>query len=462
MKVTPHSRQVLRLHNALFVLLFAACLGLVGWLSTRYVYEADWTSSGRNTLSDASVALLKEMNGEVSITAYAREASPLVRRRISETVARYQRRKPDIRLSFVNPDVEPQKARELGITSDGELLIEYRGRTERLEEISESGLTNALQRVARGGERRLVFLTGHGERDPMGEAGYDYSSLAQQLKAKGIEVDKLNLGQTPSVPPDTTVLAIVSPQVDVLPGEVGLIGDYVERGGNLLWLMDPGPMHGLEPLAKRLGVEFESGVVLDPNVSQVGLLLFGTNDPRVVLVAGYPPHEVTRGFELNTLFPIAGALTFAETGGWHGADILKTLSNTWLATGELSGAVKYREGKDTPGPLTLGVALSRDRPGAPHDGAEAAPTQRAVVVADSDFLSTAFLGMGGNLQLGLNLLNWLSSDDRLIEVPARTAPDLSLQFSRLDMGVIGFGFVLGLPLALLASGLVIWFRRRRR
>jgi hypothetical protein len=227
--------------------------------------------------------------------------------------------------------------------------------------------------------------------------------------------------------------------------------------------MDPGPMHGLDPLAKRLGLKFETGVVLDPNISQVGLLLFGTDDPRVVLVPSYPPNDITRGFDLNTLFPIAGALKLAETGDWHGADILKTLTNTWLATGELSGSVKFREGKDLPGPLTLGVALSRDRPGAPRDSSPAAvPSQRVVVIADSDFLSSAFLGMGGNLQLGLNIVNWLSSDDRLIDVPARTAPDLSLQFSRFDMGIIGFGFVLGVPLLLLGSGLTIWFRRRRR
>jgi len=474
MEVTPRSRQILRLHNVLFVLLFVASLGLLGWLSTLYVYEADWTVSGRNTLSEASAALLRELGGEVTITAYAREASPLIRKRIGELIARYQRRKPDIKLVFVNPDLEPQKARELGITTDGELVIEYQGRTERLSEISESGLTNALQRVARGGERRLVFLSGHGERDPMGNAGYDYAGLAEQLRTKGIKVDKLNLAQTPTIPVDTTALAIVSPQVDLLPGEVNLIGDYVEKGGNLLWLMDPGPMHGLDPVAKRLGLTFENGVVLDPNVSQVGLLLFGTNDPRVVLVPSYPPHDITRGFDLNTLFPIAGAVKVASPDGWRATEFLKTLSNTWLATGELSGAVRFRQGKDVPGPLAVGVALERDRPGAaghqdnasgarqPEKAAISPRPQRAVVVADGDFLSNAFLGMGGNLQLGFNVVNWLSSDDRLIDIPARTVPDLSLQLSRITMGVIGFGFLLGLPLLLFGSGLAIWLGRRRR
>jgi ABC-type uncharacterized transport system involved in gliding motility auxiliary subunit len=467
MKVTPRSRQVLRLHNVVFVLLFLAFLGLLGWLSTRYVYESDWTVGGRNTLSEASTTLLKGLQGEVVITAYAREASPLVRKRITEMVGRYQRRKPDIKLVFVNPDQEPEKTRELGITTDGELVIEYQGRSERLEEITESGLTNALQRVARGGERRLFFLTGHGERDPGGDAGYDYLGFAQQLRTKGITVDKLNLAQTPQVPPGATALAIVSPKTDLLPGEVKLITDYVEHGGNVLWLMDPGSMHGLEPLAKELGLDFERGVVLDPNVSRVGLLLFGTNDPRAVLVASYPPHDITRDFDLNTLFPIAGALKVTETGGWHATEILHTLSNTWLATGEISGAVRYQPGKDMPGPLTLGVALNRDRPGAQQDKGDkkpagSTPAQRIVAVTDADFLSNAFLGVGGNLQLGLNVVNWLSSDDRLIEIPVRTAPDLSLQFSRFAMATIGFGFLLVVPAALVGSGLTIWLRRRRR
>lgn len=459
MKVTPGAKRLLRLHDLLFVVLLLAVAGLCGWLATRYVHESDWTASGRNTLSDASVALLKGLSGDLSIVAYAREEPQLLRKRISSLIARYQRHKPDLRLVFVDPDVEPQRVRELGITMDGEMVIEYQGRSERLQELSESALTNALQRAARGGERRWMFLAGHGERDPDGGAGYDLSAWARQLQARGMSVERVNLLEEGARPlPRDAVLVIASPRVALLPGEAERVVGHVEAGGKLLWLSDPGAPAGLEALAHLLGVTLETGVVVDPTVSQVGMMLFGTNDPRVALVANYPPHEVTRDFEYNTLFPVAGAITVGQSDEWEATALLNSLSNAWLERGETQGTIGYDEGEDLSGPLTLGVALSRE----PRGDDEAAAPQRVLVVADGDFLSNGFLGLGGNLQLGLNIANWLSGDDRLIDIPARVTPDASLQLSRFAMGAVGFGFLMVLPLLLLGSGLVIWFRRRRR
>ncbi len=471
MQVTPHSRRMLRWQNLAFVLLLLVVTGLLGWLSTRYVYQADWTASGRNSLSSASIELLGRLSGEVAITAYARETPPLVRKHVTELVERYRRHKPDITLTFINPDLEPQQVRELNITTDGELVIKYQGRREQLRDVTENGLTNALQRLARGGARRLAFLTGHGERSSVAAQSFDISAWTRQLETKGFSTVEVNPAAGAGIPADATALVIASPQVDLLPGEAAPILDFIRGGGNLLWLTDPDHgVRGLEPLARELGVEFERGVVVDPNVSQVGQLLFGTDDPRVALVASYPAHEITRNFEMNTLFPLAGGVRSEGGGAWRALPLLQTLSNTWLESGAVTGKIAYDEGADQPGPVTIGLAFTRPSPSAPATaGAETKDTapedgkvQRAVVVADGDFLSNGFLGLGGNQQLALNIANWLSSDDVLLDIPARTAPDLSLQLSRTGTAVIGFGFLLLLPAMLFGSGLLIWLRRRRR
>ena len=84
------------------------------------------------------------------------------------------------------------------------------------------------------------------------------------------------------------------------------------------------------------------------------------------------------------------------------------------------------------------------------------------MIGDGDFLSNSFLGNGGNLELGMNLVNWLGSDDAYINVPVRTAPDQSLTLSRTAQIGIVFGFLVVLPVGLFASGIVIWWRRRKR
>lgn len=465
MEVTAKSRLLFRIQNVAFVALFLGVIGLLGWLSTQYTYQADWTAGHRNTLSKASRQLLHKIHGPVTITAYARER-PQLRQQIRDLVGRYQRVKPDVHLEFINPDTVPAQVRDLGITVDGELVIQYQGRSEQLTHLSESGLTNALLRVASGAKRWVVFLTGHGERDPNGRANFDLGDFGRELKNKGMTLETLNLATTAGVPHNTTVLVLASPRVDLLPGEVQAVRTYVHDGGNLLWLHDPGPLHGLEPLAKELHIRILPGTIVDP----AAVRLFGA---PFALVTHYAPTPITRGMDVLTLFPeAAGIETGKDHGAWNPVPFLTSSAQSWDHVGPLSGAIAYDPGKDRHGPLNIGVALSRSVPAesTPSDHAKAPGgshgtpprTQRVVVIGDGDFLSNAYLGNAGNANLGLKVFQWLTHNDQFIDVPAKTAPDLTLTLSRDAQALIGFGLLLALPALLLASGLVIWYRRRAR
>ena len=453
MDVTPKSRLQLRLQNALFVILFLGVIGLLAWLSTRYNYEADWTAGGRNTLSPASQTLLKKMPGPVTFTAYARETGTL-RRQITQLVNHYRRYKPDIELRFVNPDVEPEQVRQLGVTVDGELHIVYQGRNTKVQSLSEQTLSNALQRVARSEQRWVVFLSGHGERNPHGAANHDLGDFGRHLQDKGVTVQILSLTDTPQIPANTTLLVIASPQVDLLPGEITLIQDYLRAGGNLLWLSDPGPLHGLEPVAEQLGIEFRPGVIVEPAAQTLGI-----KRPDVALVAEYPPHPVTQDLHTLTVFPQASGMDLKTPEGWQGQAFLESGARSWSETGDLNGEMVLDRGKDTPGPLAIGVSLTHEPPAASTGDTQ---QQRIIVMGDGDFLSNTFLGNGGNLDLGLNIVNWLNHDDTLVAVGARTAPDTTLNLSRTATAVMGFGFLFFLPLLLLGFGLTLWLKRRKR
>jgi ABC-type uncharacterized transport system involved in gliding motility auxiliary subunit len=491
MEVTRKSRRRARIEQWAFTVLFLCATGLIAWLSTRYHYQADWTVGGRNTLSRASQTLLTRLTGPVSVTAFARE-NVLLRRRIAEMVGRYQRYKKDVSLTFLNPDTQPDTVRRLGITVDGELLVDYQGRQEKVQGLTEQSLTNALQRLARRGERWFAVLEGHGERSPWGNAPRDLTVLDRELKSKGFHVQGLNLVEDPKIPDNTTAFVIAGPQVDLAPGEVKIIEDYVEKGGSLLWLQDSGSLRGLAPLAEKLGTHFMKGTVVDP----VAVQLFGA---AFALVGDYGVSLVTRGLNAVTLFPEAAAIEFRPPKGWKGAPFLKTTARSWLETGPLSGEIGFDAGKDTAGPLTIGVTLEREVASAPPQqktvalkkealprnedaataghgpvqppaagknqakgGAGSEREQRVVVVGDGDFLADAYVGNGANLALALNLFNWLSQDDRLIAVPPKTAPDLTLNLSPARTLVIGASFLLGFPLLLGGNGLLLWLRRRKR
>lgn len=455
MKVTRSTRRQLQLQNLVFVAALLVFIGLLAWLSTRYSYQADWTSSGRNTLSIDSRQLLDQMPGAVHITAFARDSGG-VRSHISDLVGRYQRYKPDIKLQFVNPDADPERVRELGITMEGELLVAFQGRSEKVQSLGEQALTNSLLRIARQNQRLVAFLSGHGERNPLGEANHDFGNFGAFLQKKGIELDTLNLAETARIPGDINLLVIADPATRLLAGEVRLIRRYLDDGGNLLWLVEPGDLAGLEPLAETLGIEVLPGTIVDATTQ-----LFGIDNPAFALIPDYPMHPVTRDITSLSLFPQAAALEVATPEGWQAEPVLTTLNRAWTEIGPMDGSVRFDEDSDERlGPLDIGFAFTRARPGGHEE--ETGTEQRVVVIGDNDFLSNSFLGNGGNIDLGLKLLNWLNHDDKLITITARTAGDSNLELSKTEQVIIGFGFLFVIPLVLLGSGLAIWWKRRNR
>lgn len=452
MELNKKSRRQLRLQGYVFAVLFLTAVGLLAWLSTRYHLQADWTASGRHTLADASVELLATLEDPVTVTAFARDSELTASRRaITDFVARYQRHGPQMTLNFVNPDLKPAKVREYGVSMEGEMVLEYQGRRENVQRLSEEEFTNALQRLARSGERRLVFLQGHGERKARGQANHDLGSFGRQLESKGFVLGDMNLAET-AIPDDTAVLVIACPQVNLLPGEAQRLHRFVDEGGNLLWLLEPGELRGLDPLAAALGIEVQPGMVVDPTTQVLGI-----GDPTFAVVADYPLHTATDGLDSLTLFPTAAGLKVNAAEPWSVSPLLRTVARSWSETGALEGAVAFDPGEDVAGPLQVGVALTRER----GEG-DTRRTQRIVVIGDGDFLSNAFVGNGANLDLGNRLVNWLSHDDAFIDIPPRAAPDVSLTISPILSFFMGAGFLLIVPGALLGGGLTLWFRRRRR
>jgi ABC-type uncharacterized transport system involved in gliding motility auxiliary subunit len=472
MEASSRSRRNLRLQTVTFTVLFLLVVGLLAWLTTRYNYQADWTASSRHTLSAATTELLEKLDGPVTVTSFSREDNlNAIRKRTTDLVSRYQQVKRDLSLNFTDPDLEPDRVRELGITLEGEMMIEYGGRRENLRTIGEQALTNALQRLARAGERKLVFLEGHGERRSDGEANHDLSAWVSQLRIKGFIIDTLNLTLTPAIPASTAVLVVSSPQVPLLAGEVQLIVDFVSQGGNLLWLSDPGDhLQILQPLADKLGIAFQPGTVVDATGQQLGI-----SHPAFIIVASYPEHPVTQELVTMSLFPRAHGIVASGESDWEAVKLLNSMERAWSETGKMEGNIRYEEESDIPGPITIGLLLTRERS---EQGDEPTaektevdehhlvepdrPTQRIAVIGDGDFLANAYLGNGANRDLGNRLINWLSHDDKLISIAARTSPDTRLEMTQTGIAVIGFGFLIILPFGLLTSGIVIWLKRRKR
>ena len=451
MQANRKLRLRLSVQSALFVALFLALVTLVAFIAGEYRKEWDVTRAARNSLSQATLDVLRQLDGPVSVTAYAitkDAAGNNIHKTIQERFRPYLRAKRDMTLTLVDPREDPKRAQAAQVRTPNVLTIEYRNRVEHLAlaDFSEQSFAGALLRLMRGSTSLVLALEGHGERRLDGISNHDLGDFGRQLQQRGVKLNSLNPALAQEVPANAALLVIASPQTEVQPAEVEKIQRYLKAGGNLLWLIDPEPLHGLEPLAESFGLVLTPGTVVDFAVRP------RTGPPVFAVATSYGNHPVTAAFRYNTLFPYARQIGFAEMEEWHATPLIEVAPRGWVEMGPLDEKPTFDKTHDLPGPVTIAVAFERN---------VGERQQRVIVVGNGAFLSNTFLGNGGNLQLGIAMVNWLTSEDSLVTLDARTAPDSRIDLGQATLYAIALGFLLVLPLGFALTGVVIWWRRRR-
>ncbi len=428
------------------LLLVLAAAGALFQLAARHPAQWDVTQNALNSLEPGSIDALALLHGPVQITVYATEQDARfgdIRKLIREFVSLYQRYKPNISLGFVDPVKDAEAMRKASVKGNGEMVVEYGGRSEHITTLNEQTLSSALLRLAHDKDQLVMYLDGHGERKLDGPANHDLGDFGTRLKQLGYRTSSLNLTLAPDVPANASVLVLTQPQIKLLPGEVSKLLRYIDNGGNLLWLVDAEPLRGLEPLVEKLGLSFLPGKVFDPAAQEMNAPL------NWALGSGYPPHAATRDFDLITIFPDARALSIEHSDGWQTRTLVEGAARGWVS--ERSNSKRFDKNRDIPGPVSLAVALQRnvnDR------------EQRIIVVGSGAFLANVYSGNGGNIDLGINMVNWLASEERLITVQPHAVKDGKITLSKHQLTAISLSFLILLPLALVGAGVWAWRRKK--
>ena len=460
MNINRKLRFQLLVQNSFFVVLFLMLVVLLGYLAGQYHVAKDITQANRNILTQGSVNVLKQMKEPINITVFATKddasGGDNFRKGMIDFIARYQREKKNVNLKFINPSIEPKLAQDAGVKEDGEVVVEYNKRSEHIiPPIAEQEMTNLLVRLSRTNQQAVMYLDGHGERNLLGVKNHDIGEFGKQLEKKGFKFANPDLTVAQAVPSNGAMLVIASPQVNVSEVEAKKIKAYLERGGNLLWLVDDNNLRGLESVAEYLGMTVSPGIALDMASAQYGA------DARVAFASLYGEHAITKNFMLRTLFPEAHQVTAIGTdeNGWKVSNLVEVAPNGWLMAGKLAKDAKpeFNEKTDKRGPINIGVALER---------IYGKKGQRVVVMGNANFLSNTFITNGGNLDLGVNIVNWLAGDDQLITIQPMPLKDINVTIPDSDSGrlvawTVFHGFHYFLPLAMMIAGFYFWWKRRK-
>ncbi len=458
MKINKNLRLQMLAQSWFFVLIFLLLIILLGYLASQYHVAKDITQANRNILTPGSVNILKTMKDPVNITVYATNddanRGDTFRKGMIDFMARYQREKKDIHLKFINPAAEPKLAQEANIKEDGEVVVEYNKRTEHISPpIAEQELTNLLVRLARTNAKPVMFLDGHGERLLNGTKNQDLGEFGKQLEDRGFKFANPDLRLVPQVPSNGSMLVIASPQIEVTPAEVKKIKAYLDAGGNLLWLLDDDNLRGLDEIAQYIGLSVSPGMVVE----------YGT-DPKIALGAVYGDHAITRTLNSSTSFPIAHEVSAkgTEENGWEVSNLVDVAHNGWLESGKLEKTgdpqkVTYDPKTEKRGPINIGVALQR---------VYGKKGQRVVVMGNANFLTNTYITSGANLDLGINIVNWLTGDDALITIQPMPLKDINVTIpsddkSRLVAWTVFHGFQFFIPIGVFIAGFWLWWKRRK-
>lgn len=463
MKMNRSLKRQMLAQSWFFVILFLILVMILGYLAHQYRYTKDITQANRNLLTQGSVEVLAQMKDPVNITVFVTNDDPsrgdTFRKGMLDFVARYQREKKDIKLTFINPTEEPKLTQEANIKQDGEVVVEYNKRIEHIfPPIVEQDMTNLLVRLSRTNTKPVMFLDGHGERHLQGIKNHDLGEFGKQLEAKGFKFANPDLTIAQDVPRNGAMLVIASPQVDVSEIEAKKIKTYIESGGNVLWLLDDDNLHGLDEVADYLGIKVSPGIVVDMSAAQYGA------DAKVAFSSVYGDHAITRNFQLRTLFPEAHEVDAKASYefGWKVGRLVDVAPNGWLESEKIEAGVQNKKVSfdaetDKRGPINIGVTLER---------IYGKKGQRVVVMGNANFLSNTFITNGGNLDFGINIINWLAGDDALITIQPMPLKDANITIPSTDAGrmvawTVFHGFQFIIPFGFVIAGFWLWWRRRK-
>jgi ABC-type uncharacterized transport system involved in gliding motility auxiliary subunit len=355
----------------------------------------------------------------------------------------------------IDPDLNPDQARRYGVDQLGAVygVVMFGGSHGRrmvygpqIATEAEHEFTSAILEVTGTKQKKVYFLTGHGE----GGISADFSAARDGLRDNLFQVEPLDLLATPRVPDDAAVVIIAGPQRPPVESELGKLAEYLEKNGRMLVMLNPNPPEAFRRLLSRWWVTFRDGVLVDPASNVV---------PHVdnILVP-----RTRNAFQLSeTFFLGATAVIPADEipEGVKLTPLVWTSPEAWMESTFVPGEKpSFDRAADERGPFAIGALVD----GVPAGDSTSTPDgTRLIVFGDSDLATNASFGNGDNGTLFLSAVNWLAAGRQIISVDRKVLTTRRLLLRPEEARFLNVSSIGLLPLVLLLVAGYLWWRRSR-
>lgn len=433
---------------------------IVGILAVAFVAEGaahragwrfDWTADARFELAPATHETCAGLALPARATHFFERNDPGSRRTrfLLESFAAadcFEVRERDVELAEAELDL-------FGVTTANSVVIEYDAYYEVIERATEGSLLEALLRLSGGPERTVYVAIGEGEGDLRSGAPAGYSGLREALVTEGYVLKSLVTLAAREIPEDADALLVIAPQRPLHPSARDSILRYVEGGGRLVALLEPGQDAGLAELVASFGIESRPELVVDARFAD----LEGTARGTGVLVSTYADHPITKGLEARHMSFFPGVRPLDPARKPEPDDRLQAVvyssPDAWLSDAVEAARRGLAPTRASERLERFALAVAGRYPREAGEG-------RVVVFGDAEFASNRYLRALYNLDLIVNALHWATEREPAITrrpkvlTPYQTPlpPQTTLQML--------YGVGLLVPELLLIVGGIVWIRRR--
>jgi ABC-type uncharacterized transport system involved in gliding motility auxiliary subunit len=439
-----------------YILIVIAGIVVANVLADRYNKSVDTTANKQYSLSDQTKKIVKDLKQNATIT-YFNQSTRFHDGK--DLLDEYAGLSPKVKVVYVDPDKDPQVAREAGVRNFDTAIVQIGDRKEDAKSMTEEGITGAIIRDLKNTTRTVCFVSGSGEHQIDDSSRDGLSQFKELLGKDDYETKTIDLLQTAAVPKDCTTLVVAGPGRNYEQPEVDAIKKYVEDGGRAFFMLDPPLQSGrsgiadndaLTSMLQGWGVTMKKDLILDLNpIGQLAGL-----GPQVALVTSYGSQPIVDDMRgTATGFPLSRSMDIKNTDKTSVQKLFDS-SSTSLATTNLSSpTVKVNDPNNIKGPLTIAAA------GTYNTGKENSQG-RFVVVGSSLWAANQFINFNGNNDLALNAVNWLSSDEDLISIRPKKPEDRRITMTKSQLAMVRATSQFGLPLVVVVAGIFVWWKRR--
>jgi ABC-type uncharacterized transport system involved in gliding motility auxiliary subunit len=458
-------------NTVLIAVLLIGIVGFVNYYANTLPKRWDLTANKSLSLSDQTIQILEQMPQPVHAVAFVQVEDS--RRTELENMLHEMQAHANGQLTYemIDPREQPGYAQQLGVLELGTTVFVMGDRKQQVTGTREQDLTTGLIKLINPNPRKAYFTTGHQERNVDGFDQDSYGQIKSQLESRNFSVDTLSLFTTPQVPDDANMVVIAGPKTPFTDAEIQALNAYLDRGGDLMILVDPGVDSGLGPLVSRWGITLGTNYVAE-------------GDPRLTVQSPFLPvvqklgtHKVTdkiAGIPVVFLIPTYLTVPSPAPAGFRITPLAQTSDRSWAETDPNAlrnpQSLKFDEGVDLKGPLTLAVAIESATDPASPDPTQATPTtdqgqnkSRVLIFSTSQLASNAAFQFGGqvaNQDLFINGSSWLVGDDELISIQPRQPDNRTLFLTAAQKNFVMLSSIVFVPALVLAIGIFVWWSRR--